>query len=82
MARCDTLGSSTENHETMNYLQRFSLALASLRSRKRESDRIGAARRLADSSPDEWLSQIHRIARELPPRRSPPARGVPQRSPR
>ena len=66
----------------MNCLQRFSLALASLRSRKCDTDRIGAARRLADSSPDEWLSQIHRIARALPPRRSPPARGVLQRGSR
>jgi hypothetical protein len=81
MVRRDTVGSSSENHETMNYLQRFSLALASLRSRKCDSDCIGAARRLADSSPDEWLSQIHRIARELPPRR-PPARGVLRRGPR
>lgn len=53
----------------MNYLQRFSLVLAALRPRPGDPDRVGEARRMAGSESDEWFSQIHVIARQLPPRR-------------
>jgi len=52
----------------MNYLQRFSRALAALADKNAHERALRRLRRQARMEDGDWLGQLHLVARRLPPR--------------
>lgn len=53
----------------MNYLQRFSRALAMMAPIGTGERALRKARRQANMEDGDWLGELHVVARRLPPRR-------------
>lgn len=53
----------------MNYLQRFSRALAAMTRMGARERALRKARRQAYMEDGDWLGELHVVARHLPPRR-------------